>query len=90
MKTEREPYTYPFTEEEMQEIEARGVSRQEKEAHQRSVTVIGWSSVPVWIFVLLVVFNGPLRQYEPWVAVCQVLFPAILLGGLTGKLLAKP
>lgn len=87
---ERQPYTFPFTEEEMREIEAKAADRKAQQATQESSDLIGWVSVPVWVLVLLVVFSEPLGQYDAWVAVAYVIFPSILLGGLTGRLLSKP
>lgn len=62
--------------------------REQQEVHESSSN-LGWLSVPLWIVVLIFVFRNQLESSDPVDAVFQVLFPAILLGAITARLLAK-
>lgn len=62
----------------------------EREDNDNRSTLVGWALVPVWVFILLVVFQDYVDKYPAYVAVLQVLFPAILLGAATGRLFTSP
>lgn len=88
-RMEREPYTYPFTEAEMQEIEAKAAERKAWEDANKISPVSFWIVSLVYAAGLTWAFTEPMDA--PWWMVFIVtLFPATGAAWLTLTLLPKP